>query len=250
MTGYTVDLHVKVLDEPAVEYARRRGIDAVVYAPHFVPLPEIERRAAQLSTDGVAVLPAREIFTGGWGNRRHLLALDLSAPIPDYISFEGAIAELRRQDAIVLAPHPSFLSISLERADIEATRSVLAGIEVYNTKHLAKHNRDARRLATDFDIPVFGSSYAHLPKTIGEAWTTFDSDVGDPATLLAALRSGSDRVVGHRTGLSHRSRRWLEFGHIFWENSVQKIQYSLTNGRQTLPDNPIYEGRFDDISVY
>ncbi|PHQ46649.1 metal-dependent phosphoesterase, partial [Halorubrum sp. C3] len=34
-----VDAHVKVLDDEVVARAKDRGIDALVYAPHFTRLP-------------------------------------------------------------------------------------------------------------------------------------------------------------------------------------------------------------------
>jgi predicted metal-dependent phosphoesterase TrpH len=43
-----IDPHVKVLDDRVVRRAKARGIDAVVYAPHFTRLPEIRDRAARV----------------------------------------------------------------------------------------------------------------------------------------------------------------------------------------------------------
>jgi len=61
---FRVDCHVKVLNERVVERAKRAGLDALVYAPHFTRLPEIRERAAAYSDDELLVVPAREVFTG------------------------------------------------------------------------------------------------------------------------------------------------------------------------------------------
>ena len=42
-----VDMHVKILSDEVVARAKRRGIDVLVYAPHFTRLPEIRRTAAE-----------------------------------------------------------------------------------------------------------------------------------------------------------------------------------------------------------
>lgn len=248
--GTNVDLHVKVLDEQVVERAKRRGLDALVYAPHFTRLTDIERRAEQFSDDDLLIIPAREVFAGHWQTRRHVLALGLSDPIPDFISLDGLMAELRRQDATVLVPHPEFFSVSLSVDEIREYRDVVDGIDVYNPKHFSHHNRRARRIASALELPGYASSYAHLRGTIGEAWTVFDRELSDTADLLAAISAGEFRPV-RRNGRGHRMRCLAEFCHLGWENSWQKLDRVFLSGTEpTHPDHVAYDGRFDDVRVY
>ncbi len=252
MTATTrVDLHVKVLDEAVVARAKRRGLDVLVYAPHFTRWPDVRERAARFSDDELLVVPGREVFTGDWRRRRHVLAVGLSAPIPDFITLEGAMAELDRQNAVVLVPHPGFLTVSLGRAEIEEYRDEIVAIEVYNPKHLPWDNRQASRLASDLDLPGFSSSYAHLNGTVGEAWTDFDRAIETEADLLAALREGATMRVDHRDGLRHRARCGLEFAHLGWENSWKKLDRVYLSGTEpTHPGHVAYDGKFDDVRVY
>ena len=246
-----VDPHVKVLDDRVVRRAKRFGLDVLVYAPHFTRLVEIRERAAAYTDDDLLVVPARELFTGPWRNRRHVLALGLDGPIPDFITLDGAMAELRAQDAVVLVPHPEFLTVSLDEAAIRRYRDVVDAVEVYNPKHWARHNRRARAIARDLDLPVFGSSYAHRHATVGEVWTEFDTAVDTETDLLAAFREATPRLVRHRTGLVHEVRRRAEFAHLGSENSVKKFDRVVLSGTEaTHPRQPVYEGRFDDIAVY
>ncbi|MFB6197714.1 MAG: PHP domain-containing protein, partial [Halobacteriaceae archaeon] len=133
-----VDPHVKVLDEDVVKRAKQRGVDVLVYAPHFKRLPDIESEAALYSDDDLLVVPAREIFTGSWKDRKHILAVGLSDPVPDFITLEGAMAELGRQDAAVLVPHPMFLTVSLSEEDINQYADAIDAVETYNPKHLQR----------------------------------------------------------------------------------------------------------------
>jgi Predicted metal-dependent phosphoesterases (PHP family) len=82
VTGTRVDLHVKVLDERVVERAKKREVDVLVYAPHFTRWPDIRDRAAVFSDEDLLVVPGRELFTGDWRTRQHVLALDLEEPVP------------------------------------------------------------------------------------------------------------------------------------------------------------------------
>lgn len=245
-----VDLHVKVLTERVVERAKARGLDALVYAPHFRRLPAIRERAARFSDAELTVVPAREVFTGSWRARSHVLGIGLQDPIPDFITLEGALAELTRQDAAVLAPHPTFLTVSLSAADLREHRDRIHAVETYNPKHWPHHNRRARALSAELDVPAFTSSYAHLESTVGEAWTTFPDLDPTADALVTALRSSHPRSIERERGVGHRLRCALEFGHLGVENTWKKFDRVVLSGTEaTHPGHPAYGGRFDDVRV-
>jgi len=251
MSRFRLDAHVKILDERVVERAKARGLDGLVYAPHFTRLPEIRARAEQFSDHDLLVVPGREVFTGNWRNRKHVLAVGLSEPVPDFITLEGAMAEFDRQGAAVLAPHPEFATVSLESHDIRAHRDRIHGIEVYNPKYVRTHVDRSRELAGAFGLPAFGSSYAHLPRTVGEVWTEFDRPLRTAEDVVAALEDGVPRSVYHRRGVEHRLRCVSEFAHLFYENSWGKLDRLFLSGTEpTHPDHIAYGGRFDAVSVY
>lgn len=251
MDEWRVDPHVKVLDEAVVERAKARGLDALVYAPHFTRLPDIRARAERFSDDDLFVVPAREVFTGNWRNRKHVLAVGLTDPVPDFITLEAAMAEFDRQHAAVLAPHPAFATVSLEAHDVRAHLDRIHAAEVYNPKHFGIHNDRARALAREFDLPAFGSSYAHLPGTVGEVWTTFEERFETADSLVEAFRTGAPREVYHRDGAAHRLRCVAEFGHLFYENTWKKVDRLFLSGTEpTHPSHIAYDGAFGDVSVY
>lgn len=246
-----VDMHVKTLNERVVSRARARGVDALVYAPHFTRLPDIRARADRFSGDGVLVVPAREVFTGPWYDRRHLLAVGLSDPVPDFIDFRAALEEFDRQDAAVLVPHPEMLNVSCSRDDVTANSGAVDAVETYNAKCLPHQNRRARTIARETGLPGFGSSYAHFRATVGEVWTAFDEAIDSEADLVAALRSGASRRVLRRRGIDHSLRGLAEFAHLGYENSWGKIDRLFLSGTEpTHPSNIAYCGRFDDLTVY
>jgi len=244
-------MHVKVLDERVVQRAKAHGLDALVYAPHFTRLPDIRRRAERFSDDELTVIPARELFTGNWQQRRHVLAMGLTDPVPDFLTLEGTLAELQRQDAAVLVPHPEFLNVSLTREDIRTHRERIDAVEVYNPKHWPHHDERARALASDFDIEPFTSSYAHVRGTVGEAWVEFERPIEGATDLVTAVREGEPRRVFHRDGLRHRLRCAIEFCHLGYENTWSKLDRLFLQGTEpTHPNHVAYGGEFDDIKVY
>lgn len=248
--GYRIDLHVKILNDQVVARAKRRGLDAIVYAPHFTRIDDASARAEQFSDEALQVFPARELFTGHWNTRKHLLAIGMETPIPDFITLDATIDELNRQDAAVLVPHPTFLTVSLSAEEIRERVDDIDAIEVYNPKHWPYHNKRARKLAESTELPGFASSYAHLLGTVGEAWTTFTEPIASEAELVTAIREGNYQPM-HRSGWSHRRCKLLEFGHLAWENSWEKLDRIFLSGTApTHPDHVAYGGRFDEVRVY
>jgi predicted metal-dependent phosphoesterase TrpH len=244
-------MHVKTLDERVVERAKARGIDVLVYAPHFTRLPDVRERAERYSDEDLLVVPAREVFTGSWKRRRHLLALGLDSPVPDFITLEGAFAAFAEQEAAVLVPHPSLFNVSLGREEIRAHRDEIHAVETYNTKSLPHQNRNARAAARDLGVPGFGSSYAHLSGSVGEAWTEFDRTIESEADLVEALHDRAHRRVMRRSGLQHAVRGALEFAHLGYENSWGKVDRLFLSGMEpTHPGHIAYDGRFDDVREY
>lgn len=246
-----VDPHVKVLDDTVVERAVARDLDAIVYAPHFQRLPQIRREAERYTSDELLVVPGREVFTGTWRNRRHVLAVDPDEPIPDFITFEGAMETLSADSGGLLVPHPTFLSVSCSPADLRAHRDAIDALETYNPKHLAHHNSRADALAAELGFPRFGSSYAHLRGTVGEVWTEFEREIDSGAALVEALREGDAGRVHRRDGSRHSIQCLAEFAHLGWENSWEKLDRVLLSGMEaTHPSHVAYDGRFDAVSVY
>ena len=246
-----VDLHVKVLDETVVRRAKAAGVDVLVYAPHFTRLADVRERAAAFSDEGLLVVPGRELFTGSYRDRKHVLAIGLDEGVPDFVTLDGALTELERQNAAVLVPHPNFLTVSLTPADVESYRDRLDAVETYNPKHLPHHNRRARRVADAHDLPQFGSSYAHLPESVGQVWTEFDAVIDSAAALVDALQTGVSRTVGRADDTGHYRHRLAEKLHLVYENTWEKVDRLLLSGMEpTHPRHIAYDGRFDDIAVY
>jgi len=122
-----------------------------------------------------------------------------------------------------------------------------------DVQHEASPHQNARtrRIAEATDQPGFGSSYAHLPGTVGEAWTEFDGDYDGVDGVVDAFREARPRTVVHRGGIGHQLRGLVEFAHLAYENTWEKLDRQFLSGDEpTLPSNVAYEGRFNDVSVY
>lgn len=240
-----VDPHVKVLDDRVRRLAIERGLDAIVYAPHFTPWPEIVERSARFSDDRLVVVPAREVFTGPWNDRKHVLALDLNEPIPDFIPLSVTVDELVAQGACLVAPHPGFLTMSLDLDDLRRLQEHVHAIEIYNPKFLPWHASRARRVARELGRPVIASSYAHLRSSVGAAWIQVEGEIDRPSDVVDALRLGSIERIGHIDATDRMRVKTGELAHLLWENTGQKLNRAIDHGvPPTHPQTELYGGRF------
>lgn len=236
-----VDLHVKILDDTVVDLAVARGLDAIVYAPHFTPWPEIVRRARSFTDDDLVVVPGREVFTGHWSERKHVLGLDLGEPIPDFVPLDRTMDALRSQGACVIAPHPTYLTVSLSPDDLERYRDDIDAIETYNPRLLPWHPPRSRRLADALDTPQVASSYAHLRRSVGAASIELRRPVTSPADVVAAIRDGAIEAIRRPTLPARIGWSLPELGHLLWENSASKLLRKLTPGAvATHPSADVY----------
>lgn len=246
MGAAKLDAHVKLLNTAVCERAIAGGIDALVYAPHFTPWPDIVDRAEHFSSEDLLVVPGRELFTGPWNERRHLLALGLTEPIPDFISLERTLAELDEQGATVVVPHPTYLSMSMSTADIHRYRAHLDAIEVYNPRCLPWHHARARELASRLDLPIVASSYAHLRSSVGTGWVELTERPVSPADVISSINGGLVDGVGTIGSFGRRVTAGKELGHMCWENTGKKLAMALSSQQvATHPSAAIYAGRFD-----
>lgn len=241
-----VDLHVKVLDTSVVRRAKKAGLDVLVYAPHFTHLSDIRDEAERYTDDELVVVPARECFTGRWNRRRHVLVVDPSEPIPDFLPFEQTMTELDRRDETVLAPHPEFLTMSVAREDIHEYRNVFDAVEVFCPKNTRYHTRRMHEVATETGLSTYVSSYAHLPHTVGEVWVEYDVPIETAEDLRAALTGERECRHRRKDGLTHLLKRCGEIAHLGYENTWERLRrMALQPCEPTNHRNPRYDDRYN-----
>lgn len=246
-----IDAHVKVLNEKVVEHAKRRGMDVLIYAPHFTRIEDARSQATRYSDSTLLIIPAREVFTGSWRNRQHILLVGLETGIPDFITLEAAISAARKQDAAILVPHPLFLNVSLNRPSLQQFESTIHAVERCNYKLPLYANQQAEECYTAYDVSGFGSSYAHLPGSVGAVWTAFNESLDSEAAVVAAFQEMTPRRIQQTDGYAHMMQKYKEFGHFVYENTWQKVDRLVLSGREaTHPSHEMYDNRFDEASVY
>src|SRR5207245_4327661 len=117
---------------------------------------------------------------------------------------DETIRRIRALDGVSIIPHPYDLLRSSVRPHLLTVRP--DAIEVINSSsflHSVTWNR-ARKFAEKENYPMTAGSDAHIPQTIGRAYTEVESPSKDTASVLSALKSGLVTPVGRPIRVSER----------------------------------------------
>lgn len=186
-----IDLHVHTCYssdgittlKEVVAFSKRRGLNGVAITDHGTVAGALRLSNAK----GLIVIPGVEIET----SHGHLLALNVTKPIPSKLSHHEIIERIHDEGGIAVAAHPIAISRigwkprTLEQLNLDA-------IEVINsaTFPFAFSTRLSRNLAVRFNLPQTAGSDSHMPETIGMAYTLIDAG---PETdeIIEAIRRGA-----------------------------------------------------------
>ncbi len=127
----------------------------------------------------------------------HVLALDVSESIPPSLSLAETVDRIHDQGAIAVIAHPYSVfrtwvnTKKVEEAEFDAVEVANAAQFPYGFM-LERNIRLAERLG----LPQTGGSDAHIPRTVGRAYTIFEAEARDADGVLRALKDGNTVAVG------------------------------------------------------
>jgi predicted metal-dependent phosphoesterase TrpH len=195
-TTRSMDSSVRL--EDAVRRVRELGLDGFAVTDHDF-LAELPGDLSENS--GLIVIPGMEVSADG----AHVLAFDIQEPVPMGLSIPETVDRIHDQGGIAIIAHP----YSVFRTWVDSTEIEGSGfdcVEVINAHQfpfgytLAKNRGLAERLG----LPQTGGSDAHILRTVGRAYTIFESDSRDVDGILGALKDGRTRAEGRGVSLAER----------------------------------------------
>ncbi|WP_267639155.1 PHP domain-containing protein [Haloarchaeobius amylolyticus] len=182
--------------ELLLQQAAAVGLDALAVTDHDEIDASLEavRKAPEY---GLVGIPGMEVTTAAG----HVLALGVEEKVPVGMPFDETLTFIRDHGGIAVVPHPFQESRSGVMENI--TREELAtadAIEVYNSRLLTgRSNRQAKRFAEQFGLPMTAGSDAHISEMVGQAVTRVGADERSADAILDAIREGRTTVEGKRT---------------------------------------------------
>lgn len=162
--------------------------------------------AAYARGRGVLLIPGMEVSVEG---ERHTLVYNFHAPAR-HLSTLAQIRALRRDDTLVIAPHPYFPGDICLHERVEQNIDVFDAIEV-SAFYLPgiDFNRRARRVAAAHGKPLVGNGDVHLLWQLDRTFTWIHADPADGVPgVLAAIRQGEVRLESRPYGVRDVCRWW------------------------------------------
>jgi len=182
--------------EMLVEQAVAVGLDGIAVTDHDVLHASLE--AADVAADhGLVGIPGMEVTSAAG----HVLALGVTDPVPEGLSFGATLDRIREGGGIAVVPHPFQESRHGVLANVSREALTAAdAIEVYNSRLLTgRANRQAERFARRNGMAMTAGSDAHIAEMVGQAVTHIGADDRSVGGVLDAIRAGDTTVEGKRT---------------------------------------------------
>ena len=201
-----IDLHVHsvhsgdshVTFDDAIRRCREEGLDGFAVTDHDV-LTIIPKTVVEAS--GLVVVPGMEVSARG----AHILALDVGELVDKDLPLPETVDRIHGQGGIAIIAHP----YSVFRTWVDAREVEEASfdcVEVANAHQfpygwmLGRNTTLAERLG----LPKTGGSDAHIPRTVGRAYTMLEAETGDVDGVIRALREGKTEATGRGITLAER----------------------------------------------
>ncbi len=201
-----IDLHVHTRDsldshislDHAARRCREENLDGFAVTNHdfFSDIP-----SSWLKKTDLVILRGMEVSARG----AHILALDINEEVDMGLGIRETVEKIHEQGGLAIIAHPySVLRTWVNRREIEEAGFDL--VEVANAYQfpygwMLKRNT---RLAEELGLPQTGGSDAHIPKTVGRAYTILEVYERSEEGILEALRKGKTRAEGRGISLAER----------------------------------------------
>ena len=196
--------------EEVVKAALSRGINCVCITDHGEIKGAVEVLRAAYDQD-ILVIPGIEIKS----KLGDVLGINVKKIIPDNLSLEETVKEIRKEGGMAIIPHPFSWPIMAFQGKGEDL--LLAdGIEVFNSYLFDFSNRKAFGFAQKYNLSFTAGSDAHDAESIGRAFIEIpkNNPPSTPEEVLEEIKNRRVRVDGEvftilEIGKDH-SKRWLK----------------------------------------
>ena len=174
--------------ENLLKTAKKRGLNGIAVTDHGTIKGALEAKRLNKDKD-FEVIIGEEISTV----QGDVLAYYLNEQI-DAVDFFDAVKKIRKQNGLVIIPHPFRTSIRRShkfRIPLHKIKKYIDAVEAFNGRMLfSSENKKADETANKYGIAKTAGSDAHFKPEIATGYTLFDGD------LRKALKEKSTRAYG------------------------------------------------------
>ncbi len=174
-----------------IDMAREKGFSCLAITNHDIcTWTEYLRDYAK--ERGICLLPGMEATIQG----RHVLLINFDfRNLPSISTFED-LYRIRRQDALIIAPHPFYPSlVALRKKFIKHIGLFDAAEWSHFFCKRINFNIKMEKTSKRAGLPIIGTSDAHQRKQFDTTYTLVDAETPEPGAVVQAVRRGRVEVV-------------------------------------------------------
>jgi predicted metal-dependent phosphoesterase TrpH len=203
------DLHVHstyssdsvITPKELVFYARKRGLTAVAVTDHN----QVEGARKIAKETDFLIIPGAEVSSLDG----HIVGLNVSDLIPRGLSADETVDRIHAAGGVAIACHP----YALMKGSVG--KHVTKKFDAVETRNATSFpfrivSRKAESLAHRLGLPRVAGTDAHIPQSIGSAYTLIEAEP-DVEAILKAIVAGRCQPMGRAITLSVRVRNQLRF---------------------------------------
>jgi predicted metal-dependent phosphoesterase TrpH len=191
---------------------QERGINCIAITDHGTAEGALKMQA----TAPFKVIVGQEVLT----QSGEVMGLFLKETVPNGLSVEDTVAQIRAQGGLVAIPHP-FDRLRLSPLNGHESGQILPQVDIleaFNARDVLRSNTSRiQLLAQKYGLRTSAGSDAHTPDEVGRAYVEMP-EFETPEEFLHSLDQG--KIVGHRSSpLVHLSTSLVHLikkRRIFW----------------------------------
>jgi len=187
-----------------IDHAASLKLD-VISITHHDELWWDKKMVAYAEKKGILLIPGAELTLDG----KHVLVLNITEEDIANVKTLVDLPKLRREETLVVAPHPFFRMGSCLGKKLLSNISSFDAIEYshFYTRFI-NPNKMAVKVSRRYRKPMLGSSDSHLLVDMGTTYTYIDARK-DPRDIILAIKKGNIRIVTRPLSLSYFLRKAL-----------------------------------------
>ena len=193
-----------------LEYAYKAGLDVLFVTNHntmngYKQILEYKKNYKKF--DSINVYPAEEVTTD---NEAHVLIYGIDHTIKAGLSLHEILDEVKKQDAVSVAPHPFSLLDALREDSVYCDL-----FEVFNSSNVDVYsNLKAKKFAKEKSLHVVAGSDSHVKSTIGRS------------TNLIYSENNLDSII---SAMKHHKITIQDTGYVQPKEALEHIRYKIEN---------------------
>jgi predicted metal-dependent phosphoesterase TrpH len=205
---FKIDMHVHTvyskdgfitLNE-AVKKARNTGLDGIAITDH----DNIEALKRIPKNSEIIIIPGIEVSS----SQGHIIGLGITQIIEGGLSPGETIEKIRKAGGAVIFPHlGDHLRHGVKKDILIKNRP--DAIETINSSYIFfdKLVKNNKKIAEEMKLPQTAGSDAHVPETIGCAYTLVQTESSNLDDILSAIKNGKVSPYGVKDCLRNRLKK-------------------------------------------